>query len=1478
MGEETGEEMSTPNREDELKIIDYWYINEFLTQGNIRHRKAPANRVGEKKKAPKVIEGYLSLASADDIETAVSQLAKTGGMEEWSNITIYLGKISRENCISEIMKSLGHTEEDDDRPEVSHDHIACASLQITSDYEYVEESFSLSPVLWAQKRLRQDKGTSLSDRLSVAAYTDDSADIEKLIPEGKITTQGLWKIMAKISNEYITQIRQDVDEKDFDYTDQVILFFDMYQNADVREKCDEPEYNRLSSPYYLADLKMVREAVADKKIGNSGMGAAIHSYIMEPYYDNKHQSSIKRNEIINITDENKEEYRKFLLSALDIANAPLAKWPSRFRPAMNQQIAVNAVTTENTSAFKDKNYPVFSVNGPPGTGKTTMLKEIIADSVVEKAKLLSEYIKSDEAFDKCSFVHGKDGNTYYDKYNKYYYSLKNQKINDYEILVTSNNNSAVFNITKELPLEKGILSDLKYSEDDPEEVKKGLSEITGLFSADQADDEDVYFSDVASDISGEKSWGLIAASLGKRSHINDFATKALYSVLKLVKNNASLDEYADKYAEARSIFTDQYSRVEKLREEAGKVSGLYRKAAEYGDSIAEQEKVCSVRREKIRSLHEEYEASAKSDKEHSEKIQNEIATLETDIRNDRERMQQYSQNMQALLNLIRQAEAQAQEARSNAARFLRGRKNRENDLRIAEEKEAEARNLKQQYSEKDSGYKVLEKNIRNNTARVAEDKKELSANDRGSDDRRKTLELAENDLRLQEEKLDQMKADYRKVKEDIVSVAEADKDYTAIDDSYLEALTGDDADAETKALIDDPWFTFSYDIEREKLFYDALMMTKYFVLSSKSCRTNLKHLYAYWKREYPSFGSNTESINFHPDDRQAMVADLYSTMFLLVPVVSSTFASVGNFLKDIKEPGAIGTLIIDEAGQAQPQVALGALYRSRRAVIVGDPRQVEPVVTDDLKLLKSVFTGELYAPYKEKGISVQRCADLINSYGSFLDNGNDYSEWVGCPLVVHRRCISPMFDISNAISYDGMMRKQTLPPKPEKVKTFVRNTCWINVAGTENGGKGNNRSKDHYVSEQGEKAAEIIFRAFELAHGDKPSLFVISPFNSVCDGLRKGIKDFYNKAELRNSKTAMGESQEYLPDKKMLSEWSESNIGTVHKFQGKEADQVIFLLGCDCSKRSAGAIRWVNANIVNVAVTRAKYRLYIIGDGKAWGKNQYVAKAKSVIDTYILKQVARNGVPDDEDEVRQIAESLPTLESFPENVTNEMDGTDSISVDSEDFVNEIDSEVVYERPITDEQAQRFGFRNAEDISRLPKQIRKNIEWGIKLFLMLEPVYKAHNDTDASCCAILFCKALELQVDECLKKGLTDVLPDFEIRVHGNESKKLSEINKNDGIMTLGTFDYIIQSNLSQLAGQAGDAYDESWWNTYDQKLVRATQKRNNCCHSGQFKYKTLNRLLADMFSKGYPDPKDAAESDGLFFTSEVGRKLENAGS
>nr|WP_203227758.1 AAA domain-containing protein [Calorimonas adulescens] len=63
-----------------------------------------------------------------------------------------------------------------------------------------------------------------------------------------------------------------------------------------------------------------------------------------------------------------------------------------------------------------------------------------------------------------------------------------------------------------------------------------------------------------------------------------------------------------------------------------------------------------------------------------------------------------------------------------------------------------------------------------------------------------------------------------------------------------------------------------------------------------------------------------------------------------MPVVSTTFASVSTFLKYIGKE-ELGILVIDEAGQATPQSALGAIWRTSKAIVIGDPMQIEPIVT-----------------------------------------------------------------------------------------------------------------------------------------------------------------------------------------------------------------------------------------------------------------------------------------------------------------------------------------------------------------------------------------------------------------------------------------------------------------------------------------------------------------------------------------------------
>ncbi|MFT5432563.1 MAG: hypothetical protein ACI9OJ_003262, partial [Myxococcota bacterium] len=62
----------------------------------------------------------------------------------------------------------------------------------------------------------------------------------------------------------------------------------------------------------------------------------------------------------------------------------------------------------------------------------------------------------------------------------------------------------------------------------------------------------------------------------------------------------------------------------------------------------------------------------------------------------------------------------------------------------------------------------------------------------------------------------------------------------------------------------------------------------------------------------------------------------------LFPVMGCTLLSLGNSF-DLEE-GAISHIVIDEAGQCHPAHAVSALYRAERALIIGDPHQLEPVI------------------------------------------------------------------------------------------------------------------------------------------------------------------------------------------------------------------------------------------------------------------------------------------------------------------------------------------------------------------------------------------------------------------------------------------------------------------------------------------------------------------------------------------------------
>lgn len=162
----------------------------------------------------------------------------------------------------------------------------------------------------------------------------------------------------------------------------------------------------------------------------------------------------------------------------------------------------------------------------------------------------------------------------------------------------------------------------------------------------------------------------------------------------------------------------------------------------------------------------------------------------------------------------------------------------------------------------------------------------------------------------------------------------------------------------------------------------------------------------------------------------------------------------------------IGWLFIDEAGQATPQSAIGAIWRSRNVVVVGDPLQIPPVVTlsdDQLKLIANESAGitsesSFFYHLTRSEVSVQEFADLNNKFGGTMSDSKNNTKWLGSPLRVHRRCDSPMFEICNKTTYQDKMLHAT--KNKDMVEDPMYMSQWFNIGGRTTG------SGNHYIPEQ----------------------------------------------------------------------------------------------------------------------------------------------------------------------------------------------------------------------------------------------------------------------------------------------------------------------------------------------------------------------------------------------------------------------------
>lgn len=919
-------------------------------------------------------------------------------------------------------------------------------FKLDQNGKYIEDSFSVSPFIWAIAQVINHRDINID--LKEETLNDVNNELnEYLIHHPSFDHNSLKKLCEKIQ----LTIRLPIPYK--------------YKGIIIPENKStlEEENGRVIHSFYASEILKIRNEIIEND--------TITNYI---------NALNNKTERVNIASN--VDYMKAWTHP---EKYPMGKWPSIYSPSLMQQIAINIGISDE--GFTNN---IFSVNGPPGTGKTTLLKEIIASNVVKRAFELSQLNSPSDAFMKERFIFPPND------FLKNYYKLQDNLI-DYSIVVASNNNNAVENLSKELPLATEV-----------------LKSHTDLFNIEKH--ENVYFSDLAKHLEEDnRFWGLISLAGGKKENINKI--RKIFDN-RLGKHFRNLyDGKIPNWEQAKKSFINKYEEVLAYRK---KLIKIYDKVQEKDRLVKELKKQENLKN-KIQGIIDEKNKELKI-------IENEISNLEKKISNNKNTKEHLKGEIPIFIRLLI---------------YLFKKHPVVQQIKLVEE------SITQMEIEKKGKQKI-----------------QIETN--------QMIEEYRNSLLSTENKCNQLKTKIMQLENKLKDDKEWLKGNFA-DDAFWDNIENNES-----SQLASPWTDKKYDFLREELFYEALQLHRAFILNSKEVRDNINCLMNMWEGEFQKI------------DKEAAYSSLFNTLMLISPVVSTTFASVKSFFANIGKR-KLGTLIIDEAGQAAPYQALGAIWRARKTIVVGDPLQVEPVITVP-KTIATIFADKLKIDlaYRPLELSVQVLADHVNRFGAHsLYLGKEI--WLGCPLSVHRRCLDPMFTISNSIAYNNRMYNQTSGPKEEDKLLFAKSK-WVSI-----GGKSKGR-KNHFIKEQGDKVVEYVLEAYNLQN-DFPNMFIISPFKSVAEEMKSLLRSQLEKI-LSNV------------NKEQIINWVKNSCGTIHTFQGKEANEVILVLGCDV-ENGRGAANWagLKPNILNVAVTRAKYRVVILGDAKLWSEIPYFEEAYKIL-------------------------------------------------------------------------------------------------------------------------------------------------------------------------------------------------------------------------------------------------------------------------
>ncbi len=340
----------------------------------------------------------------------------------------------------------------------------------------------------------------------------------------------------------------------------------------------------------------------------------------------------------------------------------------------------------------------------------------------------------------------------------------------------------------------------------------------------------------------------------------------------------------------------------------------------------------------------------------------------------------------------------------------------------------------------------------------------------------------------------------------------------------------------------------------------------------------------YWEARWISATRFIENENFGERGRinywkrKAMVTPCFVSTFYMAPKYFSYVFTLEEYdngkpiWQSIPLIEFVDLLIVDEAGQVSPEVGAATFALAKRAIVVGDVKQIEPVwnittTVDKENLVKHKLVYSVSA--KSKYASVGNIMSLAQNSTLYYSGLKEVAE-KGLMLREHRRCYNEIINYCNVMAYNGVLRPMR---GSHNNNGLFKPMLHIHI-------KGQCHSK--WQSRSNSIEADAITK------------WLISN--------KKTIEEFYEKP----IEEAVGiitpfTGQKYELSKRIKSAGLKTNlmkIGTVHSLQGAEREIILFssVYTNDDGISTMFFDRDNKPNMLNVAVSRAQDSFIVFGD------------------------------------------------------------------------------------------------------------------------------------------------------------------------------------------------------------------------------------------------------------------------------------------